>query len=97
MTEFVDPRSNPEPPAHPANRLLTARSCAISSNSAWLAVFMIQARVAELQAELHRALDARNLVDAQWIEDQLVENVKRAMQAEPVRDGKGNETGDYVY
>jgi hypothetical protein len=30
-------------------------------------------------------------------EDQLVENVKRAMQAQPVLDSKGNETGEYTY
>jgi hypothetical protein len=57
----------------------------------------VQARIAELQSELHRALDARNLIDAQWIEDQLVENVKRAMQAKPVLDREGKETGEYTY
>jgi phage terminase small subunit len=57
----------------------------------------VKERIADLQAELHRALDARNLIDAQWIEDQLVENVRRAMQAKPVLDSKGNETGEYVY
>jgi len=62
-----------------------------------LAKVGVKSRIAELQAELHRALDVRNLIDAQWIEDRLVENVTRAMRAEPVRDSKGNETGEYVY
>jgi phage terminase small subunit len=57
----------------------------------------VKERIAELQAELHRALDARNLIGAQWIEDKLVENVERAMQAKPVLDREGNETGEYVY
>lgn len=39
----------------------------------------------------------RTGVTQDWVIGKLVENVNRAMQAEPVCDGKGNETGEYQY
>lgn len=39
----------------------------------------------------------RTEITQDWIIDRLVENVERAMQAEPVLDDKGNRTGEYVY
>jgi hypothetical protein len=33
----------------------------------------------------------------EWVIEQLIENVKRASTAEPVRDGEGNPIGDYAY
>ncbi len=37
------------------------------------------------------------LVDAAWVLARLRENVERAMQAIPVTDREGNETGQYTY
>ena len=36
-------------------------------------------------------------VTQDWVISRLVDNVERAMTAEPVRDREGNETGVYVY
>lgn len=36
-------------------------------------------------------------VNAAWVLERLRENVDRAMQAEPVLDKLGNETGEYAY
>jgi len=33
----------------------------------------------------------------EWVREKLVSNVERSMQAEPVRDAKGNVTGTYRY
>ena len=39
----------------------------------------------------------RNELSQDWVIAKLVANAERAMQAEPVRDNKGNETGEYTY
>ena len=39
----------------------------------------------------------RTEVTQDWVIERLVENVQRAMQAEPVRDREGNQTGEFVY
>jgi len=57
----------------------------------------IKARITELQTEMHKALEERNKINAQWIENRLVENIGRAMQATPVLDSEGNPTGLYTY
>lgn len=53
----------------------------------------VQRRIDELQAERQQ----RTKVTADWVRDKLVKNVERAMQAEPVLDREGNETGEYRY
>ena len=53
----------------------------------------IQARV----AELHTGMAERFVVTRQWVIDQLVENVRRAMQAVPLRDADGNVVGVFRY
>jgi phage terminase small subunit len=39
----------------------------------------------------------RTEITQDWVIKKLVENVNRAMQAEPVYDKDGNKTGEYVY
>jgi phage terminase small subunit len=53
----------------------------------------VAARLEELKAERSE----RDRIDQDWVLQKLVENVERAMQADPVRDRDGNPTGDYVY
>lgn len=46
----------------------------------------------------HRALVARQAtVDATWIREKLKQNTLRSLQAEPVLDNQGKETGVYKY
>lgn len=74
--------------------------------SKWLKLPKVAARVAELKgkseervlkaavtAEAYACLD--NLAD--YVLKRLVDNVERAMQAEPVYDREGNATGFYEY
>lgn len=64
----------------------------------------VQRRIAELLSEKAK-LDAEATVkaaeelkiDKRWIMEKLVDNVHRAMQAEPVYDKQGNPTGEYTY
>lgn len=58
---------------------------------------LANAKVAEAVAEAKTKRAERVQVTADWVLERLVENVDRAMQAEPVRDREGNETGEYVY
>lgn len=53
----------------------------------------IMAELAKARAEQSKRVQ----IDQDWVLGKLVENVERAMQAEPVRDREGNETGDYTY
>ena len=64
----------------------------------------ISQRVVELLAEreqIHSQATAEAVERAgltkEWIIAKLIENAERASQAEPVRDSKGNETGEYRY
>lgn len=53
-----------------------------------------------IAAAIMDAKDARaerTEVTAEWVVERLVENHNRAMQAEPVLDGRGNPTGVYRY
>lgn len=53
----------------------------------------ISAKVAALKAQRSDRVE----VTQDYVLAKLVENVERALQAEPVRDREGNETGEYVY
>lgn len=53
----------------------------------------VAAAIAERQQVRAEAAE----LNEQWIIERLRQNVERAMQAEPVRDREGNETGEYVY
>ncbi len=53
----------------------------------------IQQRITELQT---KAADKTALTKS-WVIEKLIENVERAMTAEPVRDKDGNAIGDYSY
>jgi phage terminase small subunit len=57
----------------------------------------VAARIAEIKANLQRAVEAQVGVTKAWVIEKLVENVNRAMQAMPVLDREGNETGGYTY
>jgi hypothetical protein len=37
------------------------------------------------------------VLSRQWVIDKLIQNVDRAMEAEPVLDPKGNPTGEFKY
>jgi phage terminase small subunit len=53
----------------------------------------ISARVAELQAARAQRVE----VTQDYVLRRILDNVERAMQAEPVLDREGNPTGEYVY
>lgn len=57
----------------------------------------IKARVAELQEELRENSLKVAQVDREWVMNGLKDNYDRAMQAKPVLDREGNETGEWVY
>lgn len=53
----------------------------------------VQARYRHLIEERQRRMEVKR----EWIIERLVRNVDRSMQAEPVRDKEGNETGEFTY
>ena len=53
----------------------------------------VRAGVAARQSESAERLN----LSKDWVLKQLVENVNRAMQSTPVKDGRGIPTGEYVY
>jgi phage terminase small subunit len=55
------------------------------------------ARIAAAVQEARAALSERTQITQDWVLTTLVENVERAMQAEPVRDREGEPTGEYTY
>lgn len=57
----------------------------------------VQKRIAELKAAAEEESRRRYAVDREWVLRKLIDNVDRAMQAEPVRDSEGNPTGEYRY
>lgn len=57
----------------------------------------VASRIAEIRAELEQAAQKAAAVTKEWIVEKLRENALRALQAEPVRDSKGNPTGEYAY
>jgi hypothetical protein len=57
----------------------------------------VAARIAELRNNISRVAMERTLVDREYVIRRLKENVERSMQAEPVRDRSGKETGRYTY
>ena len=57
----------------------------------------VKARVAELQERISDVTVEKAAVSKAWVIAKLVENVERAMTAEPVRDAQGNPTGEYKY
>jgi phage terminase small subunit len=57
----------------------------------------VAARIAEIRSALEQSALGRVILDRDFVIDGLKENFRRAMQAEPVLDGKGKETGAFVY
>lgn len=51
----------------------------------------------QLLSELRKERSEQIEVTEDWIIDKLVENINRAMKAEPVFDREGNPTGEYTY
>lgn len=77
----------------------TAKSVAVASAAATrlLKDARISARLNELRDLTKvRAIETASLSRA-WVLEKLVENVNRALEAEPVRDAEGNPIGDYKY
>lgn len=54
-------------------------------------------RVAEEITKRRAVISEKLEITQEWVIKKLVDNVERAMQAEPVRDREGNETGEYTY
>lgn len=54
-------------------------------------------RIAEAISEARAKREQATEVNAAWVLERLRENVERAMQAEPVYDRDGDETGEYTY
>src|SRR5450631_1166347 len=57
----------------------------------------VSARVEELKTAVSERQVEKIAVDRAWVMAMLIENVKRAMQVEPVRDREGNPSGQYSY
>lgn len=57
----------------------------------------VRARIEEIQASISARVVEKTAVTKAWIIAKLVENVERAMASEPVRDAKGEPTGEYKY
>ncbi len=54
-------------------------------------------RISDAIGEAQRARSERTEITQEWVLSRLVENAKRAMQAEPVLDRMGNATGEDTY
>jgi hypothetical protein len=57
----------------------------------------VSARVEELRTAVSERQVEKIAVDRAWVIATLIENAKRAMQVEPVRDREGNPIGRYSY
>jgi hypothetical protein len=57
----------------------------------------IKARVEEMRARVNEKTVATTAITRAYILERLHENMKRAMQLEPVRDSSGKATGEYRY
>lgn len=70
---------------------------AVQSGNRLLRKPVVAARVEELKAAVSERQIEKMAVDRAWVMEKLIENVRRAMQGEPVKDREGNPTGLYVY
>ena len=70
---------------------------ALQSGNRLLRKADVAARVEELRTAVSERQIEKITVDQSWVIAMLTENVKRAMQVEPVRDREGNPTGQYTY
>ena len=68
-----------------------------ASASRLLSNAKVAARMAELQQKVEAKTIEKTAVTKAWVIAKLVENVERALQAEPVLDSEGNPTGEYKY
>jgi phage terminase small subunit len=57
----------------------------------------VSARVEELKTAVSERQVQTIAVNRAWVNAMLIENIKRAMQVEPVRDREGNPIGQYSY
>jgi phage terminase small subunit len=55
------------------------------------------AKISVALTEARAKREAGTAVNAAWVLERLRENVERAMQAQPVYDREGVETGEYTY
>lgn len=72
-------------------------AAADANASRLLSTAKVAARVQELQEFISDRTVEKAAVSKAWVIAKLVENVERAMTAEPVRDAQGNPTGEYRY
>lgn len=72
-------------------------AAADASASRLLSNAKVAARLAELQTKVEERTVEKTAVSKAWVIAKLVENVERAMQAEPVLDSEGKETGEFKY
>jgi phage terminase small subunit len=74
-----------------------SESGALQSGNRLLRTPDVDARVKELKTAVSERQVEKCAVDRVWVLSMLTENVKRAMQVEPVRDREGNPVGQYAY
>jgi phage terminase small subunit len=72
-------------------------AAADASASRLLSHVKVAARIQELQTAASARAVEKSAVSKAWVIAKLVENVERAMTAEPVRDAQGNPTGEFKY
>jgi phage terminase small subunit len=72
-----------------------AKSVSVASAAAsrLLSNVIVKQRLAELQTKA----EEKAVINKAWVLRRLVENVDRAMTAEPVRDKEGNPSGTFTY
>ena len=75
----------------------TARTERLQSGNRLLRKPAVAARVDELKRAVTERQVEKFAVERAWVLSILVQNVRRAMQVEPVRDQEGNPTGQFTY
>jgi hypothetical protein len=70
-----------------------SKNGALQSGNRLLRNLDTSARVEELRRAVSERQVEKIAVDRAWVLAMLIENVKRAMQAEPVRDREGHQNG----
>ena len=81
------------------NATAAARRAGYSKNSAKQRGYKLR-ETPKIQEAITAGMQARSKrteADQDWIIKHLIENVRRAMQLEPVKDRGGNLTGEHVY
>lgn len=86
--------------ASPPDALVSAgysKTGASSAANRLLKNVLVRTRLEQLQQEIKEVSAQRTVVTRDWVLDGLKTVAVRCMAAEPVRDAKGNETGQYTF